>query len=375
MNEHDIPPESKPFLTKGKIIAMIAWFLVFGVIVFLGLRDFDDPGSADASDSVHDPILATFEFDLIVNDQWRFSIRDLDDHDLLILPPFDIVFEAVGPLADHLDDWSLEVGGEKLPWGEALSFPEGSSQRKRMRLVETDGDTRIDFRSMIQPDSKVTQGLLSGDGMNFEYPEGEANRVPEQFSSKLTVDLAKWSGYQNSKGERTGFDARFVIRHPNSHESECQIIDIANPRVVNAWNVDTTVLLGCYEPPGESIDLNQSAPFGGPGTVDINSERQYWSEWTEGDEQTTVDVSVRVLPMDLELQLLASQRANVFAQSKGWKDLSQLGRHWPVREIGLVFTVMCGSDIFRCRSTFRVPLTGIEILEQPPAGSSLDRPD
>ena len=67
----------------------------FGVIVFLGLRDFDGPDSADESGPVHDPILATFEFDLIVNDQWRFSIRDLDDHDLLILPPFDIVFEAV----------------------------------------------------------------------------------------------------------------------------------------------------------------------------------------------------------------------------------------------------------------------------------------
>jgi hypothetical protein len=374
MRGFDMTPNKNRFLSKGKVIALITWFLVFGVIVFLGLRDFDGPGSADVSGPVHDPILATFEFDLIVNDQWRFSIRDLDDHDLLILPPFDIVFEAVGPLADHLDDWSLEVGGEKLPWGEALSFPEGSSQPAFMRLVETDGDTRIDFLSKIQPDSKVPLGRLSGDSISF-WQEDESRGLSKESSPDFTVDLTRWTAYQTSAGERTGFDARFVIRHSSFMGSECRVVDIAHPRMVNAWNVYTTVLLGWDEPRGEWIDLNQSAPFGGPGKVDIRSERQHWSEWTQGDDQTTVDVSVRVLPMDQGLELLASQRANEFAQMKDSKDLSQLGRKWPARNVILSFSFMCGSVTYRCRSTFRVPLTGIEILEQPPAGSSLDRSD
>ena len=59
------------------------------------------------------------DFDIIIDGKWRFSASRRSG-EVRIVPPFDVSFEPTGVLLEHADDWSIELGGHELGWGDSF---------------------------------------------------------------------------------------------------------------------------------------------------------------------------------------------------------------------------------------------------------------
>ena len=364
-------------ITLRVCAASLFSFLLAGGIGCDG--DSTDPGVVQES-------LGVLDFEITVNDQWNFSATEWGSGEIIIVPPFTVSFQPKGQLLDHFEEWSLEVAGKELGWGDTLVIGSDMSDRLGIRFIwlvnRRTGERRTNYpcfqlveRGAMLRDSDTPFPIprvekMDADGLAGMAAEGDP-------SSGFEVSLSSWTAYENEKGERAGFDVTFTVTHPGMGP-ECQF-HVLGPDGIDHSRFETFVLgnllVGDFAPP-----LFILPSFGGPGYVHMISERQWWADWTRGDEESRFDISVRVLPVSLESETV---RRDHFDRTHGslpgdaytYESMGKWNRDRPVTHMDLTFQINCGTHGYQVSSSFSVPINDIKRLEQLEPGVPLSRPE
>jgi hypothetical protein len=359
------------------ILLLIAFVLFLSFIGSQGFfqgtnsREFPSPEQREYLGDWVDPELGPLQFDIVIDGRWR--IPSTEGGQIVVVPPFDLTVEPAGILEDHADDWIVEVGRSEAVWGQSISFSSDMRFHRPFRLVKRSGGTVISFGlpllCAIGPEGQSESYGSSALTVIKRSSDQDAVEGNDGPGPDFRIELSKWSAFEGADGTRTGFDASFTITHDSMYPS-CNIGVRCDD--LSAFSFVSTYGLGRYHAHGDtSPPLSECPPFDGPGNVTLKGERQWWAEWTRGEHVTTLDLAMRILPETQELLLMRSMQSA--EMELGWKDISSLGRERPTVGIEVFFDVNCGADCFSLQADFAVPLTGIENLERPPAGSDFVR--
>ena len=323
------------------------------------------------------------DFDIIIDGKWRFPASRRSG-EVRIVPPFDVSFEPTGVLLEHADDWSIELGGHELGWGDSFSVQEDDFGSTAISLVEqSTGSKRADYPYLRAVESGVLSTNSDGprrvpkiirdslDGLTSERVQGE-------IASGFTVALVDWTAYENESGERSGFDATFMVSHP-SMGPDCEVGVIGPTR--STWSSMRTEVLGPRELGEYSPPLYDLPAFDGPGYVSMVSEHQWWADWTRGEHESTLDVSVRLLPSTSGMESVRQDhferlRSSLPAHASGDVLDGETNRERPVTRLHMHFQINCDDGCYRVHdSSFDVPISGIQKLEQPEPGVNFHQPE
>ena len=365
-----------------RLLEALGLALLVGTLFLLsgcGDGDSTDPGVAQE-------FLGVLDFDIAVNDKWKFSASERSSGEIILVPPFTVSFQPKGQLLDHLDEWSLEVGGKELGWGDTLVIGSDMSDRLGIRFIglvnRRTGEQRTGYpwfhlvergamlRNADTPFPIPRVEKMDADGLAGMAAEGDP-------SSGFEVSLSSWTAYENEKGERSGFDATFTVTHP-AMDPECQF-DVLGLDGSDGSRLETFVL-GSSQLGEFAARLGMFPSFDGPGYVHMITERQWWADWTRGDEESRFDISVRVLPVSLESETV---RRDHFDRTYGslpnraytYESMGKWNRDRPVTHMDLTFQINCGTHGYQVSSSFSVPINDIKRLEQLEPGAPLIRPE
>ena len=134
--------------------------------------------------------------------------------------------------------------------------------------------------------------------------------------------------------------------------------------------------LGEFSPP-----LYDLPAFDGPGSVSMVSGRQWWADWTRGEHESTLDVSVRLLPSTSGMESVRQDhferlRSSLPAHASGDVLDGETNRERPVTRLHMHFQINCDDGCYRVHdSSFDVPISGIQKLEQPEPGVNFAQPE